>query len=185
MTQQFTAQRFIWFCVKLFVLGPICLFAWWQVMPSYAYGLGQFTAAILKHLFGFPIEGVVVHREGFMNTDTVMGYVVHGREATLPIAQLVSNIATFLALMLATGKLGWRRLAIGIAAGVAILAFTHAAYLITFYSMAQAIARDQTYFVAVAQVLITLPFVLWIVFAFWNQLPWAKSSSTNPDEDLS
>lgn len=183
MTQQLTVSRFIWFCVKLFILAPICLCVWWQIMPIYAHGLGHVTAAILRIVFGYPIEDAVVHAKGFMNVDTVMAYVVKGRESALPIAQLVSNIGTFCALMLATGRLGYRRLFLGGAAGIAILSFTHAVYLITFYSFAKAIARDQTYFVAFAQVLLTLPFILWIVFAFWNQMPWARPAPATDSEE--
>ncbi|MBX7255277.1 MAG: hypothetical protein K1Y02_02855 [Candidatus Hydrogenedentes bacterium] len=178
MAQELTVRRFIWFCVKLFVLAPVCLCLWWQIMPAYALGLGHVTAFILRAIFGYPIQGVVVHAQGVMNVDTVMGYVVMGQPNTLPIAQLVSNIGTFCALMLATGRLGFRRLALGTAAGIAILAFTHAAYLVTFYSLAKTIARDQTYFVAFAQVLLTLPFILWIVLAFWDQMPWAKPATS-------
>jgi hypothetical protein len=154
---------------------------WWGIGPAYAWGIGHLCAVTLKYGFGYPIDGVTVNVRGVLNTETELGYIIGARRPAIPIVPLISNVAAYVALMLATSGLGWRRLLARTCLGVFILALTHWVYLIVFFVWEAAIARDQTVFIAIGQLFITLPFVLWIVLAFWAQSPQPASTTRSAD----
>jgi len=87
------------------------------------------------------------------------------------LGHLVANVAPFVALVLATPRMRLRRMLGVISIGVALIFISHLATLVI-RPMAQGpvqMARTPLT-TAVGFFSITLPFLLWIVLAYWGQL---------------
>jgi hypothetical protein len=155
-------------CLRFIVLAPICLVLWLLVMPAYAWFLGQVTMLILKYVFQYPIEYVTVANAALanMNMDTSLSYRMEGMARIMPdIGNLVANVAPYVALILATPKLHWlRRLRI-LGIGVVIIFAFHAATILLRF-----VAGRTSLPTAIGFIAITLPFLLWIVLAYWDKL---------------
>lgn len=156
--------------LRFMLIVPFALVAWWAIMPVYALVLGHVAAAIIR-LLGVPIEGVRVFGTGMfggeaiLNTGTSLAFKVGAREPSLLISGLVTNVAPYVALVLATPAMRWvRRIAI-LAAGFAILALTHLIFLVLAFK-----AGKSDLMLATAQFFMMLPFLLWIVLAYWDKL---------------
>ncbi len=167
-------RKLLWFLLKVLLAVPVCLAIWWTVLPAYAWAIGHMAALFLRYVAGYPIEGVTVERAGLLNTSTMLGFSLSGRNPSLPIAQLASNIATYAALILATGGIGLRRRAAIAGIGVAVLCAGHILYLILAFRFSGVMARNPVIPTAIAQAFITLPLVLWIALAYWSQADWLK-----------
>ena len=156
----------LWLCLRFIVLAPICLVLWLLVMPAYAWFLGQVTMLILKYIFQYPIENVTVAKAGLLNTGTSLGYAMGGLTRTMPdVGHLVVNVAPYVALILATPKLQWlRRLRI-LGIGFAIIFAFHTATILLRF-----LAGRTSLPTAIGFIAITLPFLLWIVLAYWDKL---------------
>lgn len=175
MAQEDRIRRFLWFFAKVLVATPLCLALWWLVLPYYARCIGAVAAVVLRVSFGFPIDSVTVEPSGILNTGTTLGFTLRGQNPALPIAQLVSNIATYAALVIATSGVPWKRLAVIGAIGVGVLAVGHVLYLVLAFAYSSAMAENPVLPTAIAQAFITLPFVLWIALAYWSQADWLKA----------
>jgi len=156
----------VWLCLRFIVLAPICLVLWLLVMPAYAWVLGQVTMLILKYIFQYPIEDVTVAKAGLLNTGTSLAYVMGGLTRTMSdVGHLVANVAPYVALVLATPKLRWlRRLRI-LGIGFAIIFAFHVATILLRF-----LAGRTPLPTAIGFIAITLPFLLWIVLAYWDKL---------------
>ena len=164
----------------LVVLWAVCLCLWWAVLPSYTWCLGHITAPILTYGFGEPIEGVRAHAEGFLNTGTMLAFRLEGREIPLPIAYLATNVAPFLALVLCTSGLSVRQRLSAIGIGVGILVIGHIVWIVLAFHWRAEMAKDSRLAEVIAHLLISLPFLLWIVLAYWNKLMDAVSGVARP-----
>lgn len=156
-------------CLKFAVLAPICLVVWLWLLPTYTWLLGHATGLVLKLILRVPIETVVVTRGGFLNTGTALAYALaDGRQPTMhDVGKLVTNVAPFIALVLATPGLGlWRRLKVIILGFVIIFLFHGLTIVLRFMSTGSKLALPNT----VGFVAVTLPFLLWIVLAYWDKL---------------
>lgn len=162
-----TARSTIWLCLKFLVLAPVLLVGWLELLPFYARALGNVCAFVMKHLMDKDVQGVAVNAAGFLNTRTALEFTYMGhRLAMQDLGNLTTNVAPFIALVLATSGLRlWRRLGI-LAAGIAILFLSHGATIVL-----RLISGGRTPFAtALGFLTITLPFLLWIVLAYWDKL---------------
>jgi len=162
-------KTILWLCVKFIVLAPICLVLWLLALPCYTKLLGQTTAAIIRLTTETAIESVSVTHDGggFLNTDVALTYFYAAHSSTMhDVGHLVTNVAPFVALVLATGGLGlWRRLRV-LALGLVILYAFHVLTIVLRFSPAGRTPLPT----AVGFATITLPFLLWIVLAYWDKL---------------
>ncbi|HNR36892.1 MAG TPA: hypothetical protein PKO36_17085 [Candidatus Hydrogenedentes bacterium] len=158
----------LWLCVKFIALAPVCLVLWLLVLPHYTLALGHTTAAIIRVTMKVPIESVAITRdgEGILNTDVALSYRYGAHAPTMhDVGHLVTNVAPFVALVLATGGLGlWRRLRV-LAIGILILFGFHVLTIVLRFSAGRTPLPT-----AVGFATITLPFLLWIVLAYWDKL---------------
>jgi hypothetical protein len=161
---------------------PLCLALWWLALPAYAWVIGHIAAVFLRFPGGFVIDGVTVETAGILNTGTMLGFKLGERNPSLPIAQLVSNIATYAALALASSGITWKRRAAIAAIGFAILAAGHVAYLVLAFTFSSIMAQNPVVPTAIAQAFITLPFVLWIALAYWAQADWLKPRESDAQQ---
>jgi hypothetical protein len=165
------------FCLRFLVLVVVLVVLWWLFLPVYGLLLVQSSGAILKLLFSAPIDYGQIRPEGILNTKSLLVFGIGGRESSLPIALLVTNVPPYLALVLATLGLTWRRRLLILFYGVAILVIGHIVFLVyalEFQLSARAAGAASAHMaeipIALGQFFLTLPFLLWIVFAYWERL---------------
>lgn len=163
------------FCVFLAVLAPL----WWWLIPAYGWLLVQGCGSVLKFGLGMPILAGRIEAGGILNTGSHLVFHLEERVARMEIALLVTNLPPFLALVLATPGLAWRRRGTILLAGAGILVTLHALYIVVmmrFGAPLQAAAEIPT---AVSQFLLTLPFLLWIVLAWWKRGETEKNGTVD------
>jgi len=156
-------------CLKFAVLAPICLVVWLWLLPAYTWLLGQATGLVLRVVLRVPIETVVVTRDGFLNTGTALAYALtNGHQPTMhDVGKLVTNVAPFIALVLSTSGLGlWRRVKVAVLGFVIIFLFHGLTIVLRFVSTGSKLALPNT----IGFIAVTLPFLLWIVLAYWDKL---------------
>ena len=105
-----------------------------------------------------------------LNSLTTIQFVTATERPTLPLAQVCTNVAPYLALVLASGGLKWsRRLAVAFV-GVSILGLTHLLHLVCAFVWRDTVAAHPQVPTVLGQFAITLPFLLWIILCYWNSI---------------
>jgi hypothetical protein len=155
----------LWLALRFFLLVPMCLYVWWQLLPAYAWVLGQAGGGLLRSLFDVPIASMMVVPQGLFKTQTELVYIVDGAERAIAVGMLATNIAPFVALVLATPNLTWSHRGKALIIGCLVLAAAHLGFLLTAYNVSRAEVP-----VAFGQICITLPFPLWIALAYWDRI---------------
>lgn len=170
MTKPLKARGIALFALKFLAFVGPCLMVWWLVLPYYARALGALTGIGLKYVLNVPVEGVEVNNadpDAILNTGLQIIFLIKHREpARLPeLAGLVTNIAPYVALVLATPGLALARRVRIIGAGAGILAACHLVFMVMAYRVGMTEIS-----MALAQLFITLPFLLWIVLAYRDEI---------------
>ncbi len=170
----------LWFCAKFLVFVTVLVAAWWMFLPYYGQFLLQVSGGILKYALGLPIEsGRVVSKE-LLNTGTDLVFrMAEGRIRGLHIALLTTNVPPYLALVLATGGLALGRRLRVMAYGFGILCAFHLIFIIVFMRFQETLAKASEIPTAVVLFFLTLPFLMWIVFAYWDRLTGNGGPSRN------
>lgn len=159
------------FTLRFACIAPICLAAWWYVLPAYAKTLGFFSVLILRLVFFTKVESFQVITSGILHTSTVLQLFEGERVFPFPIAQLATNMAPFVALTLATNEvLLWKRVSV-LCPGCLMLAASHLLYILLAFLFGQTIQNHPYIPHIVAYVFLTLPFLLWIVFLHLDKIP--------------
>jgi hypothetical protein len=158
------------FCRTFIELTIIISILWWLAIPAYGYAVAQLSAGILVNALGVPVEGAWAVPHGILNTESVIVFLFGGREIPFPIVKLVTNMAPYLALVLATPRLGVLRRLVILFTGALILAIGHVAFVVLAFHFRQDIAKAPDVPLALAELYLTLPFVLWIVLAYWGKI---------------
>lgn len=174
------------FCATFLVSVTVLVILWWTVLPIYGYLLLQAAGGILRYGFRAPIEAGYIHAAGLFNTDSMLVLRAAGRERSMPLALLITNIPPYVALVLATSGLRrWRRVRI-LAYGCGILAAGHVLYIVILFQFQDILQRASEVPTAIIQFFLTLPFLLWIVFAYWDRMMANRdgnSASGTPGEN--
>ncbi len=158
------------FCAKFLVFVIVLVVLWWLFLPWYGQALIQATGMPLRYIMGMNVEAGNIEADGVLNTNTVLTLVVDGRGRSMPIALLVTNLPPYIALVLATAGIGWKRRVRILVYGCCILCFFHAAFIIVALRFQDAMLQASEIPTAVIQFFLTLPFLLWIVFAYWDRI---------------
>jgi len=157
------------FLLRFSVIVPVCLIVWWWMMPHYGWVIGHAAAQIMG-LFGERITAVVIEADGILNTGTLLTLESNSGKQSDMIGSVVTNMAPFVALVLATAGLAVKRRLQVLGTGAAILTASHIIYLVWAVAIAPSV-RDATELpIVVAQIFITMPFLLWIVLAHWQTI---------------
>lgn len=173
------------FLAKFIVTAPLCLCLWWGVssyfaglMGPYAWLVGQTAGILLDGLFHAQIQALDVITDGVYNSRSNLIFTLpNDFTRTLPIEPLVTNLPSYIALVLATGGLGWKRMA-GIALlGSLILAVTHVLFIVLVFQYGHFLEEWRQ----IPEMLVMLPFLLWILLAYWDKLRLYLASA---DENL-
>lgn len=159
------------FAARFLALLLPLLAAWWLALPWYGWGLMQSSGIVLRSALGVPILSGTIRAEGVLNTDSRMTFTLDdGRSRTLKIALLVTNVPPFLALVLASPGVAWRRRLRALAIGTAILIAGHWTFIVIAMRWQDALMRASEIPTAMIQFFLTLPFLLWIALAYWEKL---------------
>ena len=158
------------FCRTFIELTILISVLWWLVIPWYGYALAQLSAGILLNVLKVPIDAAWAVPHGTLNTDSMIVFSIEGGEVSFPIVKLVTNMAPYLALVLATPRLGAVRRIVILIAGALLLAVGHLAFVVLAFYFRQDIAKAPDVPTALAELYLTLPFVLWIVLAYWGKI---------------
>jgi len=153
------------FCLALLVLAPL----WWLCLPGYGWLLVQGCGSALKWGLGMPILAGHVDVRGILNTKSLLTFYVGDREQHMKFALLVTNLPPFLALVIATPALKWKRRITIAATGAAILVAGHALYVVVALRFGGVLAANSEVATAISQFFLTLPFGLWITMAYWRR----------------
>ena len=159
------------FFARFTVLIIVCLPLWWLMMPHYALCIGRIVAVMVSHTTPMSIEAVSVSNAGDapLNTGTALHFTIGGIDRTLPdVGQIFTNIAPFVALVLATAGLGFLRRLKVLGIGCAVLVATHIVFLWLMFILMAHGQRDMR--IPLGQFFLTLPFPLWILLAYWNKI---------------
>jgi len=164
------------FCGKFILFAPLLTGLWWFLIPQYGWFLVQVSGSILRFVLGDPIQAGWIAADGVLNTKSMLVFSLPDMTRSLPIAQLVTNIPPYVALVLATAGIArWRRVRI-LLYGVAILSAGHILYIVVLSHWQAALQQASEVPVAVMQFFLTLPFLLWIVFAYWDRASNGKKA---------
>ncbi len=173
MTRGGPIRGVFFFCAKFLLFASVCLPLWWgPLIRGYVWGLGQICGGLLRAIFGLPIEymRVVTDADGILNSKTVLAFGENSAEHIIQIAFMVDSLPPFVILTLATAGLGmWRRLRV-ILVGVGIMFAGHVAFVTLVYRFRAAIAESPEIPSALGEFWLTVPFVLWIVLAYWEKV---------------
>jgi hypothetical protein len=144
---------------------------WWALQPWYVELAGQTAGLVIRYLANFPITAmkVTVDPSGVLTSKTLLAYTHDGHEVTIHVAFLVANLPAYAALVLATAALGWRRRLRALGLGSAILFVGHVAFLTVMFIFAREAKSAPELPTAFGLFVMTLPFPLWIVLAFWDR----------------
>lgn len=161
----------LWFLLKFVVIASILLVIWWIIQPQYVFVLGHAAAIAIRYVAGIPIEGteVSVNKTGVLNTMTALSYQYEGRPVKINVAFLVANIPAYVALVLATSGVGWRRRARATVIGSVVLFVGHVAFLTIMFAFAREVREAPELPTAFGMFVMTLPFILWIVLVYWER----------------
>ncbi len=174
------------FLLKFCVIAAVLLGVWWIVQPGYVFIVGHAAALAIRYIGGIELDGVDVDvDDGVLNTNTSLVYCYEGRPIPIKVAFLVSNLPAYLALILATGGLGWRRRLRALAFGSAILIVAHVVFLAVMFTFSREVRAAPEIPTAFGLFVMTLPFLLWIVFAYWERAEdWMRRATDprGPDE---
>jgi exosortase/archaeosortase family protein len=172
LTKNTRTRKLMRFCVNFAVWIVVVMVAWWWLLlPYYGYVILQASGGILRFVLREPILAGHIVASGLLNTETQVVFVLPaGHERAMPIALLVTNLAPYWALVLATSGLGlWRRFRI-LAYGSGILFAGHILFIVLIFRFQESWQRDSELPTAIIQFFLTLPFLLWVIFAYWDHI---------------
>lgn len=162
-------MKVLGFLLRFAVFAPVCLVLWWLIMPYYGWFIGQVAAQVMG-LFGEPVSAVRIEADGILNTKTVLTLETSSSTQSDTIGSVVTNMAPFIALVLATAGLAVKRRLRVLATGAGILMASHIIYLVWAIALAPNVQEFTELPIIVAQIFITMPFLLWIVLAYWRRI---------------
>ena len=159
-------RSLLWLCLKFAVLAPICLILWLLLLPYYASLITHVSAFVLRVLFHYPISTAGAVAGGFLNTGTTIEFHLPGVTRSMPdLGRLTTNLAPFIALTLATTGITMRRRLGVLLIGTPIILLSHLITIIFRFTEGRSPLPTAIGFIS-----ITLPFLLWIVLAYWEKL---------------
>ncbi len=158
------------FCLRFLVFVVALEILWLLALPYYGQVLLQLAGIPLRYVFGVPIEAGRIEAQEILNTGTTLVYTINSVERAMSLAKLAANIPPYVALVLATAGLTWKRRLRILAYGCAILCGFHALFIVIVLRFQEALLHVSEIPTAVIVFFLTLPFMLWIVFAYWDRI---------------
>ena len=163
------------FAIRFLLASLILVPLWWLAVPAYGWLLVQGCGVILRGIFGMDITAGNIEVSGIMNTESLLILYVGEHPTSMKFVQIITNLSPFVALILATPRLSLRRRATALMLGTAVLCGGHALFIILALRFAVSLQHTPEIPTAMTQFFLTLPFLLWIVLAYWRRLGTAPT----------
>jgi hypothetical protein len=162
----------LWLILRFLVLAAVIVPLLWKfVIPYYAWFI-SFMLYPLHNALGDDIARIGLALDGMLNTKTqVLYHMQRGIVIEWPAASpLYSNIGPYIALVLATGGITWKRRFYDLLIGLAVLFACQVAFTFVMVRFRQPFMTAYHFPEALGQFFMTLPFLLWIVLAYWQHI---------------
>jgi len=159
-------RTLLFFVLRFTFIAPLCLVAGWTFAPEYAWLVGQFAGLNLIVFFDVPIESLRVEAAGILNSRSNLYFGVDGTERGFPFISLVTGLPSFVALVLSTGNLTLKRRLVVLFSGSGILFLAHGIYVVIVFVYGSFLQQ----WPQIPEMLITLPFLLWILLVYWREI---------------
>ncbi|MBI1317395.1 MAG: hypothetical protein GC168_00415 [Candidatus Hydrogenedens sp.] len=156
--------------LKFVISAPIITMLWWECLPYYGALLGKVCGFIAWAFLSVPIDGSSVTPRGWFNVESLLNFQVGEHQPAMPIAVLVTNVAPYIALIISTSGLTLRRRLRILGIGISILVAGHIAFICILLGFQEQLIKVRELPTAVTQFYLTLPFLLWIVLAYWEHI---------------
>ncbi len=153
--------------LRFLALAAFLVPLWWLLVPVYGWLLVQGCGVVLRSLLGMPITAGTIEVSGILNTESLLVLYVDDQATRMKFVQLVTNLPPLVALVLATPGLVWRRRLGALLLGGALLCLGHVLFIILALRFSDALQQRPEIPTALAQFSLTLPFLLWIMLAYW------------------
>ena len=183
-----SAWGLVLFMLRFLVLALFLVAGWCWLMPWYGQVLGQVGGGIARYAFGVPITGIAVLPEGFIHWETQLRFYLppfpNGTpsQPTMTLAQLVTNYAPFVALVLATAGMTLRRRLRVLGIGSAIILGGHVTFIAVFLAYQTQLKAYGEVVTAMIQFFLILPFLLWIWLVYSERI--AAYLAEDDDDDV-
>ena len=173
-----TLRSTIYLLFKFMVIVPFITVGWWLLLPYYSHVLLQLAGSVLLFVLRVPVESGSILIEGILNTNSKLAFNINGKPLFMDLALITTNLAPYVALIFATGQIPFQKRLRILGAGSAIIVVTHVLCCTLFFYLIYSHIDDAAYleggsppfYITLTQFMLTLPFLLWIVFAYWPQL---------------
>lgn len=173
-----TLRSTFFLLLRFVLIVPFITMGWWLVLPYYSHVLLQSAGSLLRFVLQVPIESGSIIVDGIFNTGSQLIFKISGEIVLMDLALLTTNLAPYVALVLATGQIKTKRRMGILGLGSGIIVATHILSTTLFFYLIYSHIDDTAYleagtppfYITLTQFMLTLPFLLWIIFAIWPQL---------------
>jgi hypothetical protein len=185
MNRPHPAAGILWFFVKFVVIVAVLLTVWWTIQPQYVSVIGRLAGVAIVYLGGVDLDRTLVEvdESGVLNTRTSLVYIQSDRRYPINVAYLIANLPTYIALVLATTGLAWKRRLAALLIGGAVLLLGQVTFLAVMFIFARQVQSAPEVPTAFGMFIMTLPFLLWIVLAYRDRVIDFFENATNSRDE--
>jgi hypothetical protein len=165
------------FMVRFFLLVVPLVVGWWALVPYYGMLLAQLAGGLAHYVLGMTLLGVGVRLEPetVLNTGTNILFQVPATDKPfhqfeMPVALLVTNLAPYLALVLATWGIPlWQRLKV-LLIGSSIIIAGHVLFVTILLRFQDALKQYSEIATSTIQLFLVMPVLLWVWLVYSEKI---------------
>ena len=170
MTESAGFREILRFAARFMAIALILVPLWWiAAVPAYGWLLVQGCGVVLRDVLGLPITAGRIELAGILNTESLLIIYVGDHPTSMKFVQLITNVPPFVALILATAGMSLRQRLMALGAGITLLGLGHALFILLALRFSTRLQESPDLPTALTQFFLTLPFLLWIVLAWWKR----------------
>lgn len=167
----------LFFVVRFLVLAVVLVICWWAMVPYYGWLLAQISGSIAHFVLGMNIlaVGTILEPETVLNTGTWIFFRLPAadrpyQELKMPVALLVTNLAPYIALVLASAGLALRRRLLVLLYGCSIIIGGHILFITILLRFQDALKQHSEIATSTIQLFLVMPVILWVWFVYSEQI---------------
>lgn len=167
----------LFFVVRFLVLAVVLVVCWWAMVPYYGWLIAQISGSIAHYVLGMKIfaVGYILEPETVLNTGTRIFFQVPApdkpyAQLEMPVALLVTNLAPYVALVLASAGLALRRRLLVLLYGCSIIIGGHILFITILLRFQDALKQHSEIATSTIQLFLVMPVILWVWFVYSEQI---------------
>lgn len=167
----------LFFVVRFLVLAVVLVIGWWAVVPYYGWVIAQISGSIAHFALGMKIfaVGYILEPDTVLNTGTRIFFQVPApdkpyAQLEMPVALLVTNLAPYVALVLASAGITLRRRVIVLLYGGAIIVSGHILFITILLRFQDALKQHSEIATSTIQLFLVMPVILWVWFVYSEKI---------------